>query len=190
MKKLLIVLACVAATVMVSGQGTVDVRSKAGVSPNNVDAPVFDVDGITKLSGAGYLAQVLAGPTAGSLAPIGASYPFRTGSGAGYYDYASTGAQVAIPTVTPGGTAFVQVVAWEAAAGSFATAKASTNFKWGQSGIITAVTGNPGAAPPTTPPLMVGLTGFSLGMNTAVPEPSTLALGLLGAATLLLRRRK
>jgi hypothetical protein len=40
---------------------------------------------------------------------------------------------------------------------------------------------------PATPPDLVGLTSFDI---IIVPEPSTIALGVLGAAALLLRRRK
>jgi len=184
MKKLLLVLACVAATVMVSGQGTIDVRNKV---TGTLDAPIFDVDGTTKLAGTAYMAQVYAGPSAGALAAIGNPYPFRTGTGAGYYDYASTGTKVYVATVAPGATASVQVVAWEAAAGSYAAAAASTTYKSGKSAIFTAVLGDAGS-PPSVPAFMTGLTQFSL--VTAVPEPSTMALGLLGAAALLLRRRK
>jgi hypothetical protein len=39
-----------------------------------------------------------------------------------------------------------------------------------------------------TPPPLEGLESFSL--TTAVPEPSTIALGVIGASTLLFRRRK
>lgn len=183
MKKLLLVLACVAATVMVSGQGTIDVRNKV---TGTLDAPIFDVDGTTKLSGTAYMAQVYAGPNAGALAPIGNAYPFRTAAGAGYYDYASTGTKVYVSTVAPGATASVQVVAWEAAAGSYETAAASTTYKSGASTVFTAVLGDAGS-PPSVPAFMTGLTSFSIGV---IPEPSTMALGLLGAAALLLRRRK
>jgi hypothetical protein len=39
----------------------------------------------------------------------------------------------------------------------------------------------------TPPPNLIGLTPFQFFL---IPEPSVLALGVLGAATLLLRRRK
>jgi len=183
MKKLLIVLACVAATVMVSGQGTLDVRNKV---TGTLDAPIFDVDGITKLAGAAYLAQVYAGPVGGALVAVGDAYPFRTGTGVGYYDYASTGTKVYVSTVAPGATAQIQVVAWEAAAGTYADAMASTSYKFGASTPFSVVLGDAGS-PPSVPAFMVGLTSFSIAI---VPEPSTMVLGLLGAAALLLRRRK
>jgi len=185
MKKLLIALACVAATVMVSGQGTIDVRNKATGPNGSVDAPIFDVDGITKL-GSSFLAQVYAGP-AGNIAPIGTAVPFRDGAGAGYYN-AGADFLLPVPGVALGGTAEIQVRAWEAAAGTYAAAAASTTFKFGSSTTFSLATGGAGS-PAALPSALVGLTSFSVGLN-AIPEPSTMVLGLLGAAALLIRRRK
>lgn len=53
------------------------------------------------------------------------------------------------------------------------------------SSIETAYNGTP--SPATTPANMTGLTSFSL---TQVPEPSTIALGVMGACAFLARRRK
>ena len=188
MNKLLMVLAWMAATVMVSGQGTLDVRNKAYGVKGSVDALIFDVDGVTKLAGAAYLAQVYAGP-AENLAPVGGPYPFRTGTGVGYYDWGTV--VVHVNTVAPGATASIQVVAWEAAAGSYADASApGSGYKAGASTVFTAVLGNAGV-PPALPVIMYGLTSFSLGLGlNAIPEPSSMALGLLGAIILLRRRHK
>ena len=191
MKKLLIVLACLAATLMVRGQGTMDVGNMTTGPNGSVDAPIYDlVVGGTKLAGSGYLAQVYAGPTAGSLTAVMATpAPFYSAAsgGAGYYN---PGANYLLPVtgVAAGGTAFVQVVAWEAAAGTFVQAQASSTFKWGQSSTFSIALGGSGS-PPSLPSAMVGLTSFAIAAHV-VPEPSTMALGLLGAATLLLRRRK
>jgi len=186
MKKLLIVLACVAATVMVSGQGTIDVRNKATGPNGAVDAPIFDVGGVTKLADVTFLAQVYAGP-AGNLTAIGTAMPFRTGTGAGYYNAGAT-FTYEVPGVALGGTASVQLKVWEAAAGTYDAAAAGTTYKFGASTVFPLATGGAGS-PAALASALVGLTSFSLGVN-AVPEPSTLALGLLGAAALLLRRRK
>jgi hypothetical protein len=48
--------------------------------------------------------------------------------------------------------------------------------------------GNTGVNPPVTAPNLVGLTSFSL--VSATPEPSTIALGVMGACAFILRRRK
>jgi hypothetical protein len=52
--------------------------------------------------------------------------------------------------------------------------------------VETAANGAPTAA--TTPKNMIGLTSFSL--TQSVPEPSTIALGVMGACAFLARRRK
>ena len=52
-------------------------------------------------------------------------------------------------------------------------------------------TGNPNGAPPTQPgTLLTGATGLGALVLQPVPEPSTIALGGLGAAALLLFRRR
>jgi hypothetical protein len=80
----------------------------------------------------------------------------------------------------------VQVRAWATAGGvtSYEAAKGAPGGKWGESNIISIKTGGYDN-PPALAANLVGLTGFQL-----VPEPSTIALVLLGAAALLLRRRQ
>jgi hypothetical protein len=86
-------------------------------------------------------------------------------------------------------TASVAIAAWQnsgaaGAATSLAEAQAD-GYAWGLSNIETATlaTGqnSPGFLPST-------ITSFSLA--TTVPEPSTIALGVIGASALLFRRRK
>ena len=86
-------------------------------------------------------------------------------------------------------TAAVAIAAWQAtgsagAATTLAEAQAD-GYHWGVSDIVTANltvgTGSPGFLPTT-------LTSFSL--VSSVPEPSTIALGVIGASALLFRRRK
>jgi hypothetical protein len=84
---------------------------------------------------------------------------------------------VGIPGVTPGSPANLQVGAWIGGP-TFdeATARALSES-------FSVVTG--GAGEPPTLPQEVNFRSFSI-----IPEPSTIALGLLGAGALLLRRRK
>ena len=85
----------------------------------SINAPVFDVDGLTPLEGADYLAVLYAGPSQTSLESIGAPIPFLTGAAAGYFNRSAdpdSGLR-ALPTVSPGHLAYVQVRGWEAAAG-------------------------------------------------------------------------
>jgi hypothetical protein len=71
--------------------------------------------------------------------------------------------------------------AWEAAKGASYEAAVAGGGIYGSSLPVSLALSNPPAAPTD----MVGLAAFSL-----VPEPSTMALGVLGVAALLLRRRQ
>lgn len=172
------------ATLSALAQGTVNFDN-APSQVGGAGARVYDVDGTTPVAGAAFLAQLYAGPTADSLAPIGAALAFRTGAGAGFVATAA-GTSRTIGTVAAGAVATIQVRAWEAASGATYEAALAAGGKTGFSNIITVTTGG-GGEPPATPSNLVGLTGFNL---TIIPEPSTIALGLLGVGALLLRRRK
>lgn len=97
-------------------------------------------------------------------------------------------------TPSPGTFTF-EVRAWETAFGAtYAEAAANTTVQngrlafLGQSAPFEVATGDPTASiPPTS--IAAAVPGFTV--NAAVPEPSTIALGVLGVgALLLLRRRK
>lgn len=179
MKKLIASLACVLATFTALAQGTINFNNFVG----SIDAPVFNVDGVTRLAGNAFMAQLWAGPAAGSLAPIGAALPFFSlaSGGAGYIDSNAGATDRSIGTVAPGAIAFVQVRAWSVATGADWN---SAGIR-GQSSTLQITTGGAGN-PPSLPADLTGLTSF----NLVVPEPSTIVLGLLGAGALLLRRRK
>ncbi|MCZ7636635.1 MAG: chitobiase/beta-hexosaminidase C-terminal domain-containing protein [Verrucomicrobia bacterium] len=49
-----------------------------------LDAPVLDADGVTRLAGPDFFAQLYAGIDAGALVPVGPVVPFLPGGGAGY----------------------------------------------------------------------------------------------------------
>jgi hypothetical protein len=85
-----------------------------------------------------------------------------------------------VPGTTPGGSATFVLRAWVGA--DFASAAQK-----GESAPFTVagLGGTPASGPPLTPPNLNGLQSFPI-----VPEPSTIALGVLGAAALLIRRRK
>jgi hypothetical protein len=96
------------------------------------------------------------------------------------------------PATAGGAQARFQVRVWEAAYGSTyeaarsAPAQNGRTTKYGESNIIQIQTGDPMAVPPGTPASLTGMQGIAL-----VPEPSVIALGVIGAgALLLLRRRK
>src|SRR5690242_20721503 len=94
---------------LVRPQGTVEFSNVQVGGPN---APVYQSDGVTKLSGPQYMAELLGGPSADSLASA-ATTSFFTGNGAGYFD----GGAVAISGVLPGDIGWVQVEVWNTASG-------------------------------------------------------------------------
>lgn len=88
MKQRLVALLCLITTVGAFGQGTVDFRNRNTTVTPNIDAPILDVGG-ARLSGAAFVAQLYFSATAGgSFTAVTANpAPFRTGTGAGYWDY-------------------------------------------------------------------------------------------------------
>jgi hypothetical protein len=181
MKKLLVTLAAVLVSASTFAQGTILFNTRI---VGTVDAPVSRPDG----TGAGpnvnaQLFLVTGGSTYTALTP---ATTFRDGSAnplaAFYVNQPATA--VTVPGVAPGGNATVVLRAWEG--GSFDAAAAGNGMLWGQSNPITiALGGTPATGAPLPDAPLAGLTGFAL-----IPEPSTMALGLLGAAALLYRRRK
>ncbi|HVY71411.1 MAG TPA: PEP-CTERM sorting domain-containing protein [Verrucomicrobiae bacterium] len=177
MKKLLFLTALVAAAVGAQAQGTVAFNNHSTA----VSAPVFDVGGSTLVSGPSIVAALFFnGVQQGDAAP------FRTGNGAGYWNPGSDSTRV-INGVAAGASATLEVRAWEVAKGATFDAAVAAGGKYGKSDpfTIAALGGQGPSGPPATPADMTGFKSFSL-----IPEPSTIALGALGAAALLLRRRK
>lgn len=181
MKKLLIALTAVMISVASYAQGTVSFNTKIGTS---IDAPVT----IGSASGPGVGDQytgelyVVSGGTVGVIAS--SKTPFRTvpaGGNAALAKYVVTVSSVTVPGTTEGGSATLRFRAYLTSAGSW---DAADQFSRGASSDFTVTLG---VQPPGTPANLVGITGFSI---PAVPEPTTIALGVLGATALLFRRRK
>jgi len=163
-------------------QGTVVFNNGYPGGPN---APVYESDGVTKLSGSQFMAELFAGPNANSLGAI-AMTGFATGVQAGYF----FGGVQTINSVPFGGTAWVQVDVWNTASGaSFSQARASgLPDSWWQSPLFTSLTGNP-LGTPFPPQPLVGLGTSPLFLNS-VPEPSTFALASLAVLVMLASGRR
>jgi hypothetical protein len=192
MKKLTLMAASLMAALSVYGQGTVDFNNfgdtSGGVMNELTGASVQVSDGVVAQL---YWSLSMGGefmPTAVPV-PVGDAFgtPFP-----GYF----SGGVLTIAGVSPaGGPAFFEVRAWESAYGATfeaASAAGAMNGRLaltGRSGVFTSDTGNPNAIPPDLPPDLGSLIpNFSV---SPVPEPSVIALGLIGAgALLMLRRRK
>lgn len=177
MKTLLFASAMVAAAATTLAQGTIKFSNYSPA--DSINALVY-APGAVKL-GTAYLGQLYAGASIDSLAPVGAAVAFKDASGVG------TGI-VSGGTVTTalaaGSTAYVQLKAWEASGGASYEAAKNSGKMFGSSEIVKIDALGGGGSPPAVPAPLKGLQSFTL-----VPEPSTLALGVLGAAALMLRRR-
>jgi len=138
--------------------------------------------------GNGYDVQLLAGPAGtllANLTPVANSLvtTWNTGSEAGYWN------STALATITGvTSTAAVAIAAWNNEGGTITTlagAEATPNVPWGVSSeATTSALGFGSQQPPFLP---AGLTSFSLGTT---PEPSTIALGVIGASAFLMRLRR
>jgi hypothetical protein len=177
MKKLIILAAVLVTSASLHAQGTVNFSN---LLPPSINAPVFDVGGTTGL-GNTFRAQLYAGPAGAAETALTAQGTAASFLSQGFFSAGT----VQVTGVAGGAQAALQVRAWD---GAFATYEAAVaaNGKFGKSSVLTLALGGAGS-PPSTPANLTGLSSFTL---TQVPEPGTLALGVLGAAALFLRRRK
>lgn len=171
MKKVIIALAAIFVTAAAYGQGTVQFNNRLPAA--GIDAKIFMPGGSVGVSDAAFKAQIYAGADVASLKAVTPTASFRTGNAAGYV----SPIDLTIPGIAPGTKATVVVRAYNGA-----TFESSSIF--GSSAPITITLGGAGT-PPGPGAELTGLASFTL-----VPEPSTIALGILGAAALLLRRRR
>jgi hypothetical protein len=143
--------------------------------------------------GAGYSVELLAGPTSDtSVSQLGETGTIITAWNTGSQSTGSGGMWFGGPNATvagilPGGNAAVAIAAWNNEGGTVLTlAQAvAAGDPWGVSNLGLATDLGGGLI---QPPVPTGLDSFSLA--TTVPEPSTIALGVMGASALLFRRRK
>jgi hypothetical protein len=183
MKKLLIALAAVVvATVASYGQGVVGQVVFANKVGTTLDAPVT-VAGSSPLVGPGptWSAQLFlanADGTAGAaLTPASTFRAAGTGAAA-IADRYWLPQTVDVTGHVPGDNVSFLVRAWLTSQGSY-----DGGASKGQSAPFTVQIGG-GTLPPSN---LTTLTAFTV---TTVPEPSIIALGVLGASALVLRRRK
>jgi len=180
MKKLLIALAAVLIAATSYGQGTVYFNTRVvGV----VDAPVKLSDGTSP--GPDYTAQLFLVNADNSLTPLTPATTFRSGSAANQM-YVAQIDSVVVPGAPAGGSAKLEMAAWKTSLGSFDAAKAA-NLLGISAPVVVDGLGNGTTLPPAN---LAGAAGALQGFVIPVPEPSVIALGVLGASALLLRRRK
>lgn len=187
MKKLALTFALVSMTAAGAfAQGQLIFENYFG-SGNTNNAPVKLSDGVTLASGTSYLADLIYGSTAGTVTTdAGFARAFSTGTGAGFF---LGGAQ---QIGSSAGTYFMEVVVWQASAGaSWSAATGGTglaaDYLGSTYGIGNVFSENLPASPTPGVNFAGLITGFTL---QSTPEPATLALGGLGAAALLMFRRR
>ena len=155
-------------------------------------AGVKDPSGVLIAAGSSqYTIELLAGTTASSVAPFATPISTTTWVGAGYFGVGDP--ERVLPGFAPGSFPFFQIRAWNNTGGitSWAAALAAGKaylpgpvFQLVAGGGLSGL-GNPAASPPVPASPLFGMpSGYT------IPEPSTIVLGVLGAAALSLRRRK
>jgi hypothetical protein len=165
MKKALIALAAMLVSVAAFAQGQISFNTRVGT----IDAPVT-FDGGDPVAGA--KAQLYLVGAGGVLTPLTPATTFRTDNPL-RLRYVNP-VDVDVPAA-PGSTVTIRYYAFT---GDNALTSPVSGFS------ETTIAGLGGGLNP--PSNLTGITGF----NVVVPEPSTIALGVLGAAALLFRRRK
>jgi PEP-CTERM motif len=174
--------------------GVVDARITQDVTTPG--SPV-NIDGSDPLFRAALLGGAVGGTAAtmndaGSLAllssPDGTStyVGFRTAGAAGILNIGNEAARV-VPGVNWGGSAMVQVVAWYGNETDYAAAVAANDPR-GVSNTLTLTL--PSSATDPNLANLVGLQSFNVTGSAIIPEPTTFALAGLGAAALLIFRRR
>jgi hypothetical protein len=121
---------------------------------SNINAPVFEIDGVTRLNGSNFLAQLYGGPSLEMIRPVGVPSKFKSGFEAGYF----CSQIVTLPTVPPGSNAVLQVRAWDGSKGSSYEEARALGGRFGKSVMFTIQAG--GAERPPAP--LEGLNSFSL----------------------------
>jgi hypothetical protein len=170
MKKLMIAAAALMVSIAAYGQGQFIFNNR---SLPDVDAKFVDTTGAGLT---GYTVQLLGGATGtaiGSLQPVGQT-DMRTGNAAGYVNPLT----VTVPGVANGAKADVFLKFFQ---GTSTTGTAAATL-----GPYTVAVAE---APATPVPLPLGTSPINTGIGN-VPEPTTLALGLIGLGTLLAFRRR
>ena len=192
MNKLAYIVAASALVVSAFGQGSVNVNNR-GLTPAQL---VTDTSG-TSLSGTSFVAQLVYGANGSTPATVlGANMPFRasTSSFVGTWNPGAEGIRTLTGFDTVAQVA-MQVRVWDSAVFSSwdaasAALTAGNNTVATQAGSSSVFTYTVGAASDPSSQSIVNFRGFQLTAIPVVPEPTTIALGALGAAALLWRRRK
>jgi hypothetical protein len=186
MKKLILIAMMAFVSVSTYAQGEINFSNIGGTAQPSL---ITDINGTTV--GAGFMAALYYAPAGVTdtdmFMQVGTPVGFV---GAGFI----LGTIKRAPTSSAGANANFQIRAWESAFGATFEEAMAGGGQWGMGGIIPSATKDPANLTQTAPSLVAAANaaGVPLGFQLqVVPEPSVIALGLLGAGALLvLRRRK
>jgi hypothetical protein len=125
---------------------------------HGINAPVYDVDGTTRLDGTSFRAQLYAGDTADNMQPVGVSTPLQSAALAGYFN----GGAIVIPSLDEQNRAHLQVRAWDTGQGiSYEEARARGGRFGASPVLLMTLTPLPEFGPPV-PEAMSGIESFAL----------------------------
>jgi len=210
MKKYLVTLAITALATSAFAQGTVVFNNNSsGLVKQWTSASDPTLISVPKLGGSVTLFAAAPGASLNPLGTVGAGGYTANYANLAAFLAANTGwAQIATTGILPiaagqynGGTQTIAggaganaqyfVVGWTGAFASYDAAMAAGSGFIGVSSVFATTTGNPTTVPPGTPvSLNSTFTGMTLATVSSVPEPSTFALAGLGAAALMIFRRR
>ncbi|MDX1953024.1 MAG: PEP-CTERM sorting domain-containing protein [Verrucomicrobiota bacterium] len=179
-----ILLLCIVSSLTTYGQGIVRLSN---FDPSlGIDAKVALPDGTG--AGAGITAQLLLVRAGGALTPLTPTTTFQTASED--VKFYVNPVDVVVPGVPPGQSATFRFIFYSTSAGSYDAAANDPLAFYGQWNDVTVpfLGGDPGGGGAILP--AAPLLGLGFQSLTLVPEPGTIALGILGGLALLARRRK
>jgi len=171
---------------------TFEIDSMTGAPKS--DHLIFQTDGTTRAFGPNIVARVYAGSTADFSAMMAqgpgavALLPSGTG-GEGFVEATSqaNGGLIGVSGTVPGNSVFYSIAAWDSTTGSTFD---SATIRGNSTPVSIDLGGTP-AVGAAIPVLNVNtFASFQLQDVAMVPEPSTVALGIIGGLALLMRRRR
>jgi hypothetical protein len=199
MKKLTIIpavlMVCVGA--YAQGSGTISIQNDTTTTVTSTAGNVGPA--------AGYKLELFYQPDSGGAAPvaIGASGALGNWTPTQYGVFGFTPANLpaggvfdpgiaTLAGITAGNNVWLELVGWNNSSATLSAALATPGELTGFSKVWANGTGNVvvGANPPSAPDGIIGTPAQFTGMAIGTPEPSTWALGILGASSLLAFRRK